>query len=65
MKRLGFGFFIKEDVLTLTLSVLLWGVCLLCIYFFSDNFYAEGNSLKTEKDGRTVSYYEENVTIIR
>jgi uncharacterized protein YpmB len=55
----------KEDVLTLSLSILLWVISLLFIYFFTDIFSPVEDSRKIADDKRVVKYYEETTDIVR
>jgi len=65
MKYFSIKYFMKEDVLTLSLSILLWVISLLFIYFFTDIFSPVEDSRKIADDKRVVKYYEETTDIVR
>ena len=65
MKYFSIKYFKKEDVLTLSLSILLWVISLFFIYFFADIFSPVEDSRKIADDKRVVKYYEETADIVR
>ena len=65
MKYFSIKYFMKEDVLTLSLSILLWGITLFFIYFFADIFSPVEDSRKIADYNKVVKYYEETVDVVR
>jgi len=65
MRYFSIKYFTKEDVLTLSLSILLWVISLFCIYFFADTFPFVEDSRRIADDSRVARYYEESADVVR
>ena len=62
MKKLSIKFFITENILTLWLSILVWVLLLICIYFLAATFVKDEKTVLTDKTIRVVRYYERATT---